>query len=311
MAHTHSGHDHHGHHHGHHHGDFKQNHHAFLIATSLNFGFVIIEAIYALIAHSMSLLADAGHNLGDVFGLIFAWGASYLLTRPATERYSYGYKKTTILAALANAFLLILATGIIAYESILRLLHPVPVTESIIMIAATVGIAVNGGTALLFIKHSKDDLNIKSAFVHLASDALLSLGVVLTGALVLWTHKLWLDPAAGLLIVITILAGTWGLIKDSVNMLLDAVPSKIYQKDVKTYLSKLSGVTAVHDLHIWALSTKEIALTAHLVMPEKILDDHDYHDINDYLKDHFHIDHVTIQVERGHLENPCGQASTC
>lgn len=316
MAHSHDDHDHqhdhgHGHHGHHHHAPESATNRAFFLATGLNLIFVIAETVYALMANSMSLLADAGHNLGDVFGLAMAWAASWLLTKPSNKQYSYGYKKTTILAALANALLLTLATGIIAYESIFRLLHPAPITEKIIMIVAGLGILINGGTALLFIKNSKDDLNIKSAFVHLASDALLSLGVVITGAVVLFTHWLWVDPLVGLLIAMTILVGTWGLMRDSVNLILAAVPRHIPEEKVRHYLAGLPGVKAVHDLHIWGLSTREVALTAHLVMPEKILSDEDFRRINDYLKHHFKINHATLQVERGTIENPCGQVEVC
>jgi cobalt-zinc-cadmium efflux system protein len=315
MAHAHHDHDHdhhgHDHSHGHHHHGNFSNQKAFLIATSVNFGFVVIEAIYAILANSMSLLADAGHNLGDVVGLAFAWIANYLLTKPASKRYSYGYKKTTVLAAMSNALLLVLATGIIGYESILRLLHPVAIQENIIMVVAGLGILINGGTALLFIKNAEDDLNIKSAFMHLAGDAVLSLGVVITGAVVLFTGWLWLDPLVGLVLALTILFSSWSLMRDSINLIIDAVPKKINQEKVKEYLFKLKGVKAVHDLHIWALSTKETALTAHLVCPEREFTDHDFHKINDDLKQHFHIAHVTLQIERGSLENPCGQVEKC
>lgn len=303
--HTHSHHDHHSH------ATNVTSNSIFFWAVFLNLGFTGAEAIYALMANSMSLLADAGHNLGDVFGLLLSWGANWLLTRPATVRYSYGYKKTTILAALSNALLLVLATGIIAYESIERLLHPAPVIEKIIIIVASIGILINGSTALLFVKNSKEDLNIKSAFLHLASDALISVGVVITAVVVMYTKWLWLDPLVGLLIVITILLGTWGLIRDSVNLILDAVPTHIDQDGVKQYLIDLPGVAAVHDLHIWGLSTKEVALTAHLVMPDHPLTDDDHHKLNDYLKSHYKINHVTIQVERGHMENLCGRVESC
>lgn len=307
------GHSHHHHHdgHGHHHHASTNNGKAFFIATLLNFLFVIAETTYALLAHSMSLLADAGHNLGDVAGLALAWGASWLLTRPASERYSYGYKKTTILAALANALLLTLATGIIAYESIIRLFHPQAVTEHIIMIVAALGIVINGGTALLFIKNQKDDLNVKSAFIHLAGDAALSLGVVITGAVIYYTKWLWLDPLIGLTLAITILGTSIGLIRDSINLVLDAVPRHINQHKVKSYLTNLKGVTAVHDLHIWGLSTNEVALTAHLIMPEATLSDEDFHHINHELKHHFHIDHATLQVERGTGGEPCAMIESC
>ncbi len=315
MAHAHHHHDHnhdhdHSHGHHHHHGD-PSNQKAFFLATTINLAFVVVEVVYALLANSMSLLADAGHNLGDVIGLIFAWFANYLLTKPATKRYSYGYKKTTVLAAMSNALLLVLATGVIGYESILRLLHPVSIHEKTIMIIAGLGILINGGTALLFIKNSDDDLNVKSAFMHLAADAILSLGVVITGAVVLFTGWLWLDPLVGLTLAITILISSWNLMRDSLNLIIDAVPRKINQEKVQEYLSKIKGVTAVHDLHIWALSTKETALTAHLVCPDREFTDHDHHVINDHLKAHFKIAHVTLQIERGSIENPCGQVEKC
>lgn len=300
------------HHHGHHHVHATPDHgKAFFIATAVNLLFVIIEAIYAVLAHSMSLLADAGHNLGDVAGLALAWAASWLLTRPASERYSYGYKKTTVLAALANALLLTLATGIIAYESIVRFFHPQVVTEQIIMIVAAIGILINGGTALLFIRNQKDDLNVKSAFIHLAGDAAISLGVVITGFAIFYTHWLWLDPLIGLMLALTILGTGIGLMRDSVNLVLDAVPRHINQDKVRSYLCTLKGVTAVHDLHIWGLSTKEVALTAHLIAPENSFSDDDFHHINHELKHHFHIDHVTLQVERGQGNNPCEKKETC
>jgi cobalt-zinc-cadmium efflux system protein len=241
--------DHHEHHSDHHHHHVPQSasNKAFFLAVSLNFTFVIIETVYALLSNSMSLLADAGHNLGDVFGLSLAWAANWLLTKPSTEHYSYGYKKTTILAAIANAILLTFATGIIAYESILRLLHPAPIVEKTVIILAGLGIFINGSTALLFMKSSKDDLNIKGAFVHLASDALFSLGVVITGVIILFTQWLWLDPLVGLLIAAAILAGTWGLMRDSVNLILAGVPRHVSQKKVRAYLAGLPGVKAVHE----------------------------------------------------------------
>jgi cobalt-zinc-cadmium efflux system protein len=301
MGHQHSHHESHSHHH---HGKVHHGK-AFFVATLLNFLFVVIEAIYAVMAHSMSLLADAGHNIGDVAGLALSWTASWLLTRPASERYSYGYKKTTVLAALANALLLTFATSIIAYESVTRFIHPHAVTEQIIIIVASIGIVINGGTALLFIKNQKDDLNVKSAFIHLAGDAAISLGVVITGIIIFYTKWLWLDPVIGLLLAVTILGTSMGLMRDSVNLVLDAVPHHIDQSKVRNYLSNLKGVTAVHDLHIWGLSTREVALTAHLVIPEHTFSDDDFYHVNHALKHQFHIDHVTLQVERGVGEHVC------
>ncbi len=259
----------------------------------------------------MSLLADSGHNLGDVLGLLMAWGASWLMTRPPTQRYSYGYKRTTILASIANAMLLVISSSLIAYESVRRLLAPIIVNEHIIIWVALVGIIINSSTALLFRDGQKDDLNIRGAYLHLATDAALSLGVVITGIIILYTKWTWLDPVVGLLIVIAILIGTWDLLRDSVNLILDAVPHGINDKEVRNYLCQLPGVAAVHDMHIWGLSTQEVALTAHLIMPDKHLTDQDYQDINAALKHRFQIDHVTLQVEVSTHADPCGQVLRC
>ena len=272
---------------------------AFALAVGLNLGFTVIEAVYAIMANSMSLLADAGHNLGDVLGLVLAWGANWLLTKPSSERYSYGFKRTSILAAIANALFLVAACAIITYESIAKLLNPQPVHEMTVIIVAAIGIVINLGTALLSIRGSKDDLNIKGAFLHLASDALVSVGVVIAGVIIIASGWLWVDPLAGLLIVVTILLGSWGLLRDSVNLILDAVPHDVDHKAVKTYLAQLPGVTAVHDLHIWGLSTKETALTAHLVIPDAQTDDNFLQTICHDLKRNFKINHPTIQIENG------------
>jgi cobalt-zinc-cadmium efflux system protein len=298
----------HDHHHSH--PDHSYNL-AFAVAVLLNFGFTLIETGYAIVANSTSLLADAGHNLGDVLGLIMAWGSSVLLKRAATARYSYGFKKTTILAALANALMLVATSALIAYEAIDKLLKPGLVNENIVIWVALIGMAINGGTALLFLKGRHKDLNIKGAYIHLASDALIALGVVMAGLAIKITAWWWLDPLVGLLIVTAILWGTWGLLRDSVNLILDAVPHNINQAAVKKYLSDIKGVATVHDLHIWGLSTQETALTAHLIMPEQTLSDQDFEIINEILLHRFHINHVTIQVEKGHHADPCGQVIKC
>lgn len=309
---THSHHDHsHSHHEGHSHQPPRSFTFAFGLSVALNLAFTIFQVSYALLANSMSLLADAAHNFGDVFGLVLAWGANWLLTRPARKRYSYGYKRTTILAALANALLLVSTSVLIAYESIHKLLHVSTVDETIVMVVASIGILVNGGTALLFMRGAHDDLNIKGAFMHLLADALLSIGVVISAVIIYFTGWQWIDPLAGLIIVIVILWGTWGLLRDSVRLILDAVPHYIDQQKVGEYLQRLPGVAAVHDLHIWGLSTKEIALTAHLVMPEKTLTDADYVKINTDLKEQFRINHVTIQVESGSRDYPCSRTEVC
>lgn len=300
------------HDHSHHsHGILSTTNFAFALAVILNVSFTLIEAIYAIYANSTSLLADAGHNLGDVLGLILAWGANWLLTKPASERYSYGYRRTTILAAVINALLLVATSVLIAYEAIEKLSQPQPINEWIVIIVAFIGIIINGGTALLFLRDSKSDLNIKGAFLHLATDALISVGVVLSALIIMWTKWLILDSIVGLIIVLIILYGTWGLLKDSINLMLDSVPSHINQQGVAEYFKALPHVTDLHDLHIWGLSTREVALTVHLVMPNHTLTDEQYHTINHDLKEKFYIDHVTIQVEQGSLEHPCHLEGIC
>lgn len=311
-SHSHQHDPHHGHsHHGHAHHVPQSFTFAFATAVSLNLIFTIFQVVYAYLANSMGLLADAVHNFGDVFGLVLAWGAMWLLTLPARKRYSYGFKRTTILAALTNALILVATSALITYQSIYKLFHLSEVNGEIVIIVALIGILINGGTALLFIKGSHNDLNIKGAFLHLLGDALISIGVVIAGAAILWTGWMWLDPLIGLLIVGIIMIGTWGLLRDSVRLILDAIPHHVDQHAIKSYLQQLPGVTAVHDLHIWGLSTKEIALTAHLVMPEQPLTDTDYKKINQVMKEQFHIDHATIQVERGSLADPCGRSEAC
>ena len=296
-SHAHGPHDHAGH------GDnpeFRSISLSFVIAVAANLGFTVIEGIYALLTDSASLLADAGHNLSDVLGLLLAWGAAYLATKSTSKLYSYGYRRTTILAAVINALILILAAAYIAFESVDKLVNPTAVSEIVIMVVAGIGIFVNAGTALLFRAGSKDDLNIRGAYLHLAYDALISVGVVLSAAAMYFTGWLWLDGFAGLIIVLVIVWGTWGLLTDSVNMILDAVPQHIDRGKVCDYLENIDGVSQVHDLHIWALSTNETCLTAHLVMPENTLWDSEssYGQISKALNDMFKIQHVTLQVEK-------------
>lgn len=300
----------HSHHHHHDHAHHTSNS-AFAIAVLLNFCFTVFQAFYALRAGSMSLLADAAHNFGDVFGLTLAWGANWLLTLPPRKRYSYGFKRTTIIAALINALILVSTAAVITFESIYKLLHLTVVNERVIIIVALVGIVINGGTALLFMKHAHEDLNIKGAFLHLLGDALISFGVVFAGILILWTHQQWIDPLAGLFIVAIILWGTWGLLRDSISLILDAIPRHIDHHAIQLFLEQIAGVEAVHDLHIWGLSTKEVALTAHLIMPQTRLSDEDFSKINLTLKEKFRIDHATLQVETGSAEFPCFQMNEC
>ena len=292
----------HSHDHDHTHGpdDFSSVNTSFLIAVAANLGFTIIEAIYGVLANSVSLLADAGHNLSDVLGLLLAWGAAYLAGRASSSAYSYGFRKSTILAAVINAVVLVLAAGFIAWESIEKFVTPAPIAATAVMVVATIGIGVNAGTALLFMKGSKHDLNLRGVFLHLAYDAAISAGVVVAAALVLFTGWVWIDPVMGLLIVAVILLGTWGLLRDSVNLIIDAVPQEIDLDEVRDFLGEIDGVVNVHDLHIWAMSTRENGLTAHLVMPENTLWDNDdgYASICEALERRFNIHHATLQVEK-------------
>ena len=294
------GHDHaHGHGHSHAPADFGQ---AFLIGIILNTGFVIVEAVYGWLSGSMALIADAGHNLSDVLALLLAWGASVAAKRPPTERFTYGYKSSTILAALANAGLLLIAIGAIAFETIHRMAEPAPVEGMTMVIVAGIGIAINTGTALLFLRGRKHDINIRGAFLHMAADALVSLGVVIAGVLIIVTGANWIDPLVSILIVAVIAWGTWGLLKDSVAMSLLAVPKGISESKVRGYLAGLPGVKEIHELHIWPMSTTETALTAHLVMPSGHPGDEFLRDVSEELAHHHRIGHATIQIERSRVE---------
>jgi cobalt-zinc-cadmium efflux system protein len=274
----------------------------------LNLAFVVVEAGFGLWSGSMALVADAGHNLSDVASLLIAWGASVMVTRPASARFTYGYKASSILAALANAGLLLVALGAILFETIRRLFEPAPVEGWTMIAVAGVGIVINTATALMFVRGRKHDLNIRGAFMHMAADALVSLGVVVAGVLILLTGALWIDPVTSLIIVLVIGWGTWGLLKDSVKMGLLAVPDSIDEGAVRGSLSGLPGVAAVHDLHIWPMSTTETALTAHLVMPRGHPGDAFLHDIAHDLEERFGIVHATLQVETGGVEHclDCG-----
>lgn len=270
---------------------------AFLIGTILNLSFVGVEAGFGIAANSVALLADAGHNLSDVLGLLVAWGAATLSKRLPSKRYTYGLRKTSILAALFNAVFLLVAIGAIAFEAATRIFNPQPVEGATVMAVAAVGILVNGVTAWLFASGRKGDINIRGAYLHMAADAAVSAGVVVAGFLVLRTGWLWLDPATSLVIVVVILIGTWKLMRDSVAMSLDRVPDDIMPQDVEAALVGLPGVTHVHDLHIWSMSTTEVALTCHLVMPGGGADDAFLTGLSAMLRNKFTIHHPTIQVE--------------
>jgi len=250
-----------------------------------------------VVSHSLALLADAGHNLGDVLALAAAWGASILGQRRPGGRYTYGFRGSTILVALGNAVLLLVITGGIAWEAIRRLQSPEPLSGMIVVIVAAVGVVINGSTALLFMAGRRGDLNIRAAFLHLASDAAVAFGVALAGVLLLMTGWLWLDPAISLAISIIIVVSTWSVLRDSINLALHAVPSGIEREAVADYLGSLPGITAVHDLHIWGMSTTETALTAHLVRPEGVPTEALLRRAQHELQERFGIGHVTLQVE--------------
>ena len=292
----------HGHGHSHAPANFGR---AFAIGIALNITFVVIEAVYGRLSNSLALVADAGHNLSDVLGLVLAWGASVLARRHPTLRRTYGLRRSSILAALLNAVVLLVAVGGIAWEALRRFGNPEPTAGGTVIVVAAIGIAVNGGTALLFMAGRKGDLNIRGAFLHMAADAGVSLGVVLAGLAILATGRAWLDPAVSLAIVVVIVVGTWGLLRDSVNLALDAVPEGIDMAAVQGYLGSLPAVVEVHDLHVWGMSTTETALTAHLVMPDTTCDDATLSRICGELHDRFGIEHTTLQVESGDPAHPC------
>lgn len=287
------------------HGSPATHHRAFAIGVGLNTAFVILEALFGFLGGSLALVADAGHNLSDVLGLLLAWGASRLAQVTPTERRTYGVRRSTIFAALLNALLLLVAVGGIAGEAVRRLRDPEPVAGATVIAVAVAGVAVNTATALLFIRGRKQDLNIAGAFVHMAADAAVSAGVVVAGVAILLTGFAWLDPVVSLIIVAVILVGTWGLLRDSVNLALDAVPSSIDPRQVEDYLLGLPSVVAVHDLHIWGTSTTEVALTAHLVKPDPAGDDALLARVTRELRTRFGIHHPTIQWERGSDALPC------
>lgn len=284
-------------HHGHDHeaSDFGR---AFAIGTVLNLAFVIVEVAGGILAHSMALLADAGHNFGDVLGLLGAWVAVILARRLPTARYTYGLRSGTILASLANASILLVSIGAILLESLRRLVFPAPVAAMDVVVIALVGIAVNGGTALLFLRGRQGDINVRSAFVHMAGDAAISAGVVVAAVAVAATGWNRIDPAAGILIAVAIGWTTWGLFRESLDMMVDAVPAGIRPEEVRAYLLALKGVASIHDLHIWPMSTTETALTCHLVMPGEPPGPEFLVEVAGELADRFGIGHPTLQVER-------------
>ncbi|MGN6284451.1 MAG: cation diffusion facilitator family transporter [Afipia sp.] len=297
MSHAHSDHDHHGHSHaGHHHApaDFGR---AFAIGIALNIAFVIAETTYGVLSNSTALLADAGHNLSDVLGLVVAWVAAHLAKRPPTPRLTYGLRNSSTLAALANAVLLLIAAGAILLEAAQRLINPEPVASMTVVVVASIGILINGFTAWMFASGRRDDLNIRGAYLHMAADALVSVGVVVAALIMMQTGWLWLDPVTSIIIVVVIVWGTWGLLRESMAMSLAAVPASIDPAAVRDHLSALPGVASVHDLHIWPMGTTEIALTAHLVMPAGHPGDNFLIRACSELEHRFRIGHTTLQIE--------------
>lgn len=277
---------------------------AFAIGTILNLVFVLIEAGYGILSHSLALLADAGHNLSDVMTLLLAWGAMALANRSATARHTFGFKKGTILVSLGSALFLWMAIGIIIWEAAGRLRAPVPVQGVTISVVAAIGVAINTATALLFMAGRKDDLNIKGAFLHMAADAAVSAGVVASGLIIAFTGWHILDPLISIAIALVILWAGWGLLRDSLHLTMAGVPFQIDATAVLDYLTGLPGVQCVHDLHIWAASTTENVLTAHLIMQSGGSDEFLY-ETAEHLHHHFHIHHTTIQIERSDISGAC------
>ena len=275
---------------------------AFAIGITLNLIFVAVEVVYGLASNSLALIADGGHNFADVLSLLLAWGASMLVNRRPTSRHTYGFKRATILVSLVSALLLYAAIGAIVWEAIGRFRTPVPANSMTIIVVAAIGVVINTATALLFLSGRKKDLNIKGAFLHMAADALVSVGVVGAGFAIAATGWLWLDPAISLAIAALVVLAGWGLLRDSLHLSMDGVPAHIDSREVVAYLTDLPGVSCVHDLHIWAASTTENVLSAHLVVSEggddKVLHDDFLHRVTDHLQHHFDINHSTIQIER-------------
>lgn len=292
------------HSHPHHHEVANYNQ-AFAIGISLNIVFVVIEASYGILAGSMALLADAGHNLSDVVSLLLAWGASILAKKATTEKRTYGFRKATVMAALISSIMLLIALGGIAWESISRMLNPLPVQGMTVIIVASIGVVINTITALLFFKGQKQDLNIRGAFLHMAADAAVSLGVVVAGLFILFKGWLWIDPVVSLLIVAVILIGTWRLLSESLNYAMDAVPANIDIKKIQHDLLSFEQVRRFHDLHVWPLSTNETALTVHLVVDEPGVDNVLLYQLQTHLHDHFGIAHTTIQLESAVASEDC------
>jgi len=296
------------HHHQHSSADFNR---AFAVGVTLNVIFVGIEVFYGVVADSLALITDAGHNLSDVLGLLLAWGANYLAGKQPSIRRTYGYSRATILASMFSGLLLLAAVVLISWEAVNRFMEPSEPVGKTIMVVAAIGVVINSITAWFFVSGKDHDLNIRGAYLHMAADALVSLGVVISG-LMIWKFGLkWLDPLSSLIIALVIFWSTWGLLRDSLNLALDGVPRDLDPRKVRDWLSAQAGVVAIHDLHIWPMSTTETALTAHLVMPAPPQNDNFVHDAAKNLHDRFKISHVTLQIEHGDGSQECKQTKHC
>ena len=292
---------------GHHEGyeGYSDYNRSFAIGVVLNIIFVATEVGYGLFADSMALIADAGHNFSDVVSLLLAWGASLLAAKAATDKRTYGFRKATVMASLISGILLLVALGSIAWESFGRIFDPQPVQGITVIVVAAIGVVINTITALLFMKGQKDDLNIRGAFLHMAADAGVSFGVVVAGVCIVFTEWLWIDPAVSLIIAGIICLGTWGLLRDSMNFALDAVPGSIDLDGVRGYLENLERVNKIHDLHVWPLSTTETALTVHLVVRDDVLDNAFLREIQEHMHTTFGIEHTTVQLESMTAKDDC------
>ena len=295
----------------HHHHPAPDYNRAFAVGVLLNVGFVIVEASYGVISDSLALLTDAGHNLGDVMGLLLAWGAAALARKRPSPRRTYGYSRATIIASLFSGLLLMGAVGAIGWEAVNRLMDPPQPAGKTIMIVAAIGVVINTVTALFFFSGKDHDLNIRGAYLHMAADAVVSLGVVLSGALILYFGFNWVDPLISLVIAGVIFFSTWGLLRDSLNLAVDAVPRNVDPQAVRAYLAGLPGVRAIHDLHIWPMSTTETALTAHMVMDRLPDSDHFLNELSHELAHRFSIQHSTVQLERSDSDVICAQSVHC
>ena len=298
----------HQHHHHHAASDYNQ---AFAVGVVLNIIFVVVEVTYGIIADSLALITDAGHNLSDVMGLLLAWGAIYLASKQPSLRRTYGYSRATILASMFSGLLLLAAVVVIGWEAFQRFFEPAQPAGKTIMAVAGVGVIINSVTAWFFVSGKDHDLNIRGAYLHMAADALVSLGVVISG-FAIWKFGLkWFDPLSSLLIAAVIFWSTWGLLRDSLNLSIDGVPRGLDPEEVRNWLQSQPGVEGMHDLHIWPISTTETALTVHLLMPYPPADDVFLHDLAHQLQERFKISHATFQVERGDDDVTCLQSHSC